>query len=184
MQRWSPRDFNGAPMPEEKLLTMLEAARWAPSSYNIQPWRFIYVQREDASWDDYCELLVPANTKWATHAAALVFILSDTLMPIREDKPASQSSTHSFDAGIAFAHLALQATMLGYHTHAMAGVEREKARSRLEVPERYAIEVAVAIGSRAQDVDDTGSASNANTPSQRHSLASISGAGTFSSLAE
>ena len=101
LRRWSPRASNAEELPERNLLTMLEAARWAASSYNSQPWRFVYARRDMPPWDRFLNLLVPANQAWAKHASALVILLSNTAMrPPGSDKDVP-SPTHSFDAGTA-----------------------------------------------------------------------------------
>ncbi len=148
LARWSPRAYDARPMPQADLLCLLEAARWAPSAYNHQPWRFLYARRDDAHWADFLGLLVTANGDWAQHAAALVFVLSDTRFDRDGAADAMPSRSHSFDAGAAWAQLALQAVRLGYHARAMAGVDYERARAVLNVPERFHIEVAVAVGRR------------------------------------
>ena len=148
LERWSPRAFDASHMPLSDLMTMLEAARWAPSAYNIQPWRFVFARRDDTCWPDYLSLLDPFNAGWAKHASALVFLASDTLMPAGEDGVRKPSGYHSFDAGAAWAHLALQATALGYHAHAMAGVFFERAAATLSLPAHFQVQIAIAIGSR------------------------------------
>lgn len=146
LNRWSPRAFAAQTMPTGDLFTILEAARWAPSAYNIQPWRFIYALRGDAHWSDFLGLLDPFNASWAKNASALVFLVSNMLTPAHGSAPAQPSKTHSFDAGAAWAHLALQATALGYQAHAMAGIHFDNARQRLSIPDSYQVEVAIAIG--------------------------------------
>ncbi|MHA1570419.1 MAG: nitroreductase family protein, partial [Alphaproteobacteria bacterium] len=74
LRRWSPRAFDGSPMRAEDLMTILEAARWAPSAFNIQPWRFLYSLRDDAHWEKYLTLLDQFNADWAQHASALVIV--------------------------------------------------------------------------------------------------------------
>ena len=91
LARWSPRAFDGSPLPLTDLMTMFEAARWAPSANNKQPWRFMYALQGDQHWQTFVSLLHPANAGWAQHAGALVFLLADT------DPP-----THRFDAGAAW----------------------------------------------------------------------------------
>jgi len=147
VQRWSPRAFEPAAMPERDLLRALEAARWAPSAYNVQPWRFLYALRGDAHWDVWLELLAAGNREWARNASALVFVVSDTLLRYQGEKTPSRS--HSFDTGAAWAQLALQAAKLGYHAHGIGGLDYERAREVLGVPEGYAVEMAAAIGRRA-----------------------------------
>ncbi|MET2524121.1 nitroreductase family protein [Ralstonia sp. SM1884_UCD616_TZ26] len=145
---WSPRAYDARPIPHADLLCLLEAARWAPSAYNHRPWRFLYARRDDAHWADFLDLLVSANGAWAQHAAALVFMLSDTRLDRDGAVDAVPSRSHSFDAGAAWAQLALQAVRLGYHARAMAGVDYARARTVLKVPERFHIEIAVAVGRR------------------------------------
>jgi nitroreductase len=149
VNRWSPRAFDAEAIPKGDLYTILEAARWAPSAYNIQPWRFVYAMRGDAHWNDFLDLLDPFNASWAGNASVLVFVVSDTMTPAHGSSPAKPSRTHSFDAGAAWAHLALQATALGYQAHAMAGIQFDDVRRHLSVPENYQVEIAVAIGRRA-----------------------------------
>lgn len=114
LNRWSPRAYDASAMDEADLFSILEAARWAPSAYNLQPWRFLYSLREDAHWNHYLTLLDPFNANWAQHASALIFVLSNSVQPGNDNHPDSPSRTHSFDAGAAWAQLALQATFLGY----------------------------------------------------------------------
>ena len=146
LERWSPRAFDGSDMPQEDLLTILEAARWAPSAFNSQPWRFLYAKRGDANWERFLGLLIPWNQSWAHSASVLVYILSDST-PSSDRRGVPQlSHSHSFDAGAAWACLALQASLMGYHAHGMSGIEFDKARADLGVPERFRIEAACVLG--------------------------------------
>ncbi len=145
VERWSPRAFDSSVLPDADLMTIFEAARWAPSAFNAQPWRFLYAKREDADWERFLNLLIPFNQSWAKTASVLIYICSDTLM---ETKPGefSPSHTHSFDAGAAWASLALQASLMGYHAHGMAGVHWDEVRRELNVPERFRVDAAAVIG--------------------------------------
>jgi nitroreductase len=147
LERWSPRAFDGSDIPEADLLTIFEAARWAPSAFNSQPWRFLYAKRGDGDWERFLGLLIPWNRAWAQSASVLIYILSDTL-PFTDKATAepSPSRTHSYDAGAAWISLALQATRMGYHAHGMSGVDFDRAQAELAVPERYRIEAAAVIG--------------------------------------
>jgi nitroreductase len=160
-------------MPEGDLYTMLEAARWAPSAYNIQPWRFIYALRNDAHWEDFLSLLDPFNAGWAKNASALLFLVSNTLMPAQGSRPAKPSGTHRFDAGAAWAQLALQATALGYQAHAMAGIHFDQVKLRLSVPEHYHVEIAVAIGRQTDSRDLPRALQAREKPSLRRPLAQL-----------
>jgi len=146
LERWSPRAFDGTAVPQGDLETMFEAARWAPSAFNSQPWRFLYAHRGDAHWETFLNVLVPYNIGWAQHAAVLLFILSDTLPFTDKEGNPSPSLTHSYDAGAAWMLLALQAWRMGYYAHGMSGIELDTAREALNVPGRYVINAAAAIG--------------------------------------
>lgn len=178
-ERWSPRAFSATSMPASDLLTILEAARWAPSAFNIQPWRFLYSHRDDAQWQTYLGLLDPFNASWAHNASALVFLLSDTVMP-GDDKQAQKTSRyHSFDAGAAWAQLALQATSLGYQAHAMAGIDIQQSQKTLEVPDQYRVEVAIAVGLRAEPSMLPAGLQQREHPSPRLPVREIAFAGAF-----
>lgn len=147
VERWSPRSFDATAIPETDLATMLTAAGLAPSAFNYQPWRFLFSHHGDENWDTFVSLLIEANQRWAKNASVLVFLLSDTVHEAGGSQ--APSRTHSLDAGAAWAFLALQATRLGYHCHAMAGVDFDRARTELRVPDRFRIEAAIAIGRKA-----------------------------------
>ena len=180
VERWSPRAFDGSEMPEEDLLSLFEAARWAPSAFNSQPWRFLYARRGDPDWQRFLGLLIPWNQSWAHSASALVYILSDTL-PFTDKatgEPA-QSHTHSFDAGAAWVSLALQATRLGYQAHGMSGVDFERAQAELGVPDRYRIEAAAVIGRIGDPAILPEKLRARETPSGRKPLGDLVFAGNF-----
>ena len=144
--RWSPRSFSNETIPETVLLQMFEAARWAPSSYNHQPWRFLYEKRGGAEWETYVGLLTDVNRVWAYRAAALIFVLSENqVQRPGQDQPV-ESFTHILDAGFAFAQMSLQATLLGWHTHGMQGFEKDRAHVELGIPGCFRVNVAVAVG--------------------------------------
>ena len=75
LERWSPRAFDGSLVPQEDLETMLEAARWAPSAFNSQPWRFLYARRDTEHWPRFLGLLSTYNQSWAKNAAALLILV-------------------------------------------------------------------------------------------------------------
>lgn len=179
LDRWSPRAFDSSAIPQADLDTIFDGARWAPSAFNYQPWRFLYAHRDDADWARFLDVLLPFNQSWVRNASALIFVLSDTLSSAPGSSEAKPSHSHSFDAGAAWALLALQATRLGYHTHAMTGVDFDKARAQLAVPERFRIEAAVAIG-RMGDTSVLPEALAAREiPSDRKPVESIARQGNF-----
>lgn len=155
LHRWSPRAFTPEPIPESQLMTLLEAARWAPSCFNSQPWRFLYARRDTPQWDTFVALLTADNQVWAKNASALVFIVSNTLMknPVTAPEAGGDewvpSYTHSFDAGAAWAQLGLQSTLAGLRAHGIVGIDMARTRLALNVPDHFRIECAVAIGRQA-----------------------------------
>lgn len=144
LDRWSPRSFVAKDLPEDQLLTLFEAGRWAPSAFNVQPWRFAYARRNDAHWDDFFSALVPFNQSWVQNASALVYVVSDTMQGEGDD--AKPSHSHSFDAGAAWMAMALQVTDMGLIVHGMTGVDFAKAAEVLKLPERFRVEAAIAVG--------------------------------------
>lgn len=175
LERWSPRAFSDRKVTEEQVLTVLEAARWAPSGSNLQPWRFIYGVRGEPEFDTLLSLLVPFNEGWAKNAGALLFIASvasfDGTRPVR---------THSFDAGSAFMSLALQAHSMGLITHGMAGIDFDKAPEVLRLPANLKVEAAVAIGYQGDAATLSDSLKAREVPSQRQPLSDMVFKGHFS----
>ncbi len=146
VDRWSPRAFTGEAMPEAELMKLFEAARWAPSSYNSQPWRFLYARRDTPHFDKFLGLLVEFNQSWAKNAAVLVVLVSNsTMVPPGKDAPVP-SHSHSLDAGAAWENLALQASLSGWHAHGMVGFDIERAFAELNVPQGYRVEQLFAVG--------------------------------------
>ena len=109
LRRWSPRAMSGEKVSEQELMTMFEAARWAPSSYNAQQWRALYALRGTEHWNLFFELLGEGNKTWAKNAAVLVVFISRKNFEYN-NKP---SITHSYDAGSAWENFALQGCTLG-----------------------------------------------------------------------
>jgi nitroreductase len=146
LERWSPRAFTGEPIAPATLMSLFEAARWAPSAFNAQPWRFVYAHRDTAEWDRLFDVLIDYNKLWVAGASALIFILSDRFRRRPGAEPVELRS-HSFDAGAAWASLALQAHQLGWAAHGMAGFDPAKGYEAMGVPESdYNIEAAIAVG--------------------------------------
>lgn len=179
LDRWSPRAFDGSPLPAGDIAAILEAARWAPSAFNAQPWRFIYALRGDAAWERLLGLLLPFNAAWVANAGALIFIASDSEAPPRPGQPPRASHSHSFDAGAAWALIALQATRLRYHAHAMTGADFERARTELAVPDVFRLEAAIAIGRRGDKSILPEALQAREAPSDRKPLAELVFHGRF-----
>ncbi len=149
VSRWSPRAMSGEPLPDRDLMTLFEAARWAPSSFNEQPWRMIYARRDTPRWQTFLDLLVPGNREWCVNAAVLVVFVSRKTFTLN-NKP---NLVHTFDCGSAWENLALQASVMGLVAHGMAGFDREKARRELGVPDEFDVEAMCAIGRRGRKED-------------------------------
>src|SRR5215475_5378998 len=115
LHRWSPRSMTGEELDEDTIMSLFEAARWAPSSYNNQPWRFICSKRNTEGWDRLYDLLVEGNKIWAKNSAALVVRISRKNFEFNEQP----SITHQLDAGAAWENLALEACTRGIVTHGM-----------------------------------------------------------------
>ncbi|QGP79186.1 nitroreductase family protein [Sphingobium sp. CAP-1] len=179
LDRWSPRAFDSSAIPQADLDTIFDAARWAPSAFNYQPWRFLYAHRDSADWQRFLDVLFPFNQSWVQNAGAIVFVLSDTLMAAPGSDDFKPSHSHSFDAGAAWALLALQATRLGYHTHGMTGVDFDKARAELGVPERFRLEAAVAIGKQGDKMILPEALQAREAPSDRKPIESFAFEGNF-----
>ena len=142
LRRWSPRAMTGEPLSEEHLLTLFVAARWAPSTYNEQEWRFLYARRESAEWPLFFDLLAEGNQVWCKNAAVLVVVLSHKVF-VRTGEP---NPVHVFDSGAAFENLALQGAAMNLVVHGMMGFDQEKARSALAVPDDYSVNAMIALG--------------------------------------
>lgn len=179
LNRWSPRAFTEETIAEDELMTIFEAARWAPSCFNSQPWRFLYARRGTPDWDRFVSLLIAFNQSWAKNASALVFIVSDTMMTDPATGKQTRSETHTFDAGAAWAQLGLQATRSGWRAHAMAGFDHDRARAELNVPAHYRIEAAVAIGRQGDRSTLAERLQDREVPSTREALTTITMEGGF-----
>ncbi|MGD0634875.1 MAG: nitroreductase family protein [Beijerinckiaceae bacterium] len=149
LERWSPRAFTGESIPEAELLTIFEAARWAPSCNNSQPWRFVYALRDTPDWDVFFDLLTEGNKRWAKDTAVLIIVASKITMQIPGKDAPVESHSHSFDTGAAWGYLALQASISGWAAHGMMGFDLPRAARTLGIPAGYRVEAAVAIGRKA-----------------------------------
>jgi nitroreductase len=145
LNRWSPRAMTGEPISKDELFSLFEAARWAPSSFNNQPWIFIYGMRGTEAWNTLHELLVPFNHEWTSTSSALILVASRNNF-YQNDKP---SVTHSFDTGAAWMALALEGHEKGLVVHGMQGFDYEAAKKKLNIPKDYTVEAMIAVGKPA-----------------------------------
>lgn len=141
--RWSPRSFSAREVSNEDLKTVLDAARWAASSYNEQPWRFLVARKSDGeAYEKMLSVLVPFNQSWAKSAPVLIVMAAKRTFS--HNQQPNRFALH--DAGAALAYLFLQATASGLHAHGMAGLDFDKARTELGIPDDYEVSAAVALG--------------------------------------
>jgi nitroreductase len=141
-ERWSPRAFDDREVSPTDLAKVFEAARWAASSGNGQPWKFVVGTRNSETHGKIHEALVEFNKEWAGHAPVLILGTALAVSP-RSDKPNQYAL---FDLGAATAYLTLQAASQGLVTHQMAGFSHDTARRLLEIPENYALGSVIALG--------------------------------------
>jgi nitroreductase len=146
LERWSPRAFTGDGISDAELRTIFEAARWAPSSYNSQPWRFLYAKRDTPAFTKFLGFLVEGNQAWAKNAAGLAILVSKKAFTRPGKNEPVASHTHSLDAGAAWGYLALQASRSGFPAHGMVGFDIARAAAELAVPDEYRVEMAFALG--------------------------------------
>ena len=142
-ERWSPRAFADRIVEPEKLRSLLEAARWAPSSFNEQPWSFIVATKEHpGEYERLLSCLVEGNVRWAQHAPVLMLSVAKLAFE-RNQKP----NRHAFhDVGLAVENMVIQATALGLAVHQMAGFHADRAREVYGIPEGHEPVAAMAIG--------------------------------------
>jgi nitroreductase len=142
-ERWSPRAFDSRPVEAEKLRSLFEAARWAASSYNGQPWYYIVAMKDDAdNFNHILESFVEFNRNWAKGAPVL--LLSVAALRFEHSGDPNRHAFH--DVGQASANLALQAVALGLQVHQMAGILPDKARELFSIPQGYEAVAGMAIG--------------------------------------
>lgn len=176
LNRWSPRSMTGEPLTDEELFPIFEAARWAPSSFNGQLWRFIFARRQNRDeFDKLFGLLVPGNQAWAKNAAVLVVAASRTRFE-HNDKP---SITHAFDCGAAWENLALEAARRELVAHGMQGFDYARARTELLIPGDFEVHAMIAIGRRAPMEELPEKYRTAEHPNSRRPLNEILFEGVF-----
>jgi nitroreductase len=146
-RRWSPRAFSPRPVESAKLLQLFEAARWAPSSYNAQPWAFIVATREDAEgYNRLLSTLVDVNRQWARQAAVLILAVAK----LDFDHVARPNRHAFYDLGQAVANLTVQATALDLQIHQMGGFDARSASELLAIPAGYEPVAVLALGYQAE----------------------------------
>jgi nitroreductase len=140
--RWSPRSFSDREVSHEDLVKVFEAARWAASSYNEQPWRFLVGIRGSETYRKIFDSLMALNQAWAKAAPVLILGVAKTKFS-HSDAP---NRVALYDLGAAASYLTLQAAAIGLATHQMGGFNAETARKSFEIPEDYLIGAVIALG--------------------------------------
>ena len=175
LNRWSPRAMTGEQITDEQLFSLFEAGRWAPSSHNNQPWRFVYAKRDTEYWDKIFNFLVEGNRLWVKNAAAIVVVISKTI----SEYNGSFIRTHSFDTGAAWENIALQGTISGLVIHGMSGLDYEKATEELGLPEEFKVEMMFAVGLPGNEDELPDKLREIEKPSGRKELSEIVSEGVF-----
>lgn len=179
LERWSPRAFDERPVSARDIESLFEAARWAPSSYNEQPWHFLYAAEGQSSAEElerFRALLLEGNRAWAGRAPVLIFILARRHFAHN----GKESRTHAFDTGLGAMSLILQAEKLGLCSHAMGGIHLDRVYEELEIPkDRFEVICALAVGHRGAAEILPEELRAKEKPSGRKPLAEVAVRGAF-----
>lgn len=175
LNRWSPRAMTGEEISHEELMTLFDAAHWAPSSYNNQPWRFLYATRNSSHFKTFLDFLMEGNRIWCKNAAVLLVIISHKTFE-HNSKP---SRTHTYDTGSAWQNLALQGSSMNLVVHGMEGFDYEKAKKDLKVPDDFQVEAMAAIGKPAPKEALSPDLQKREAPSLRKPVSEIAMEGGF-----
>ena len=174
IERWSPRAFSSEPIAEEDIQTLFEAARWSPSCFNEQPWRFVYAHRQD-DLEKFRSVLAEGNQAWANNAPLLVLVFSKKSFT-QNDR---LNRWADFDTGAAWMALALQAHQLDLYAHGMGGFDADKAFVTTGMNSaEYNVVCAVAIGKLGDANDLPDALKERETPSERKAIGDIALEGT------
>lgn len=174
LERWSPRAFSSKQIEEEKLLALFEAARWAPSAANWQPWRFVYAQTEEDLAKFY-SFINDNNVEWCQKAPVLLAIISKKTRNEKGDA----NHFHAFDTGTAWGYLTLEASRQGLIVHGMGGFNKEKAKEVLNIPEEYEVQAVAAIGYHDPNTELSEKNKQREFPSDRNRVKDFTFEGKF-----
>jgi nitroreductase len=175
-ERWSPRTFSDRAIDQETVHRLFEAARWAASSRNYQPWRFIYGLKGTEAYDRILGSLVPFNRQWAESAPLLVMTI------VKEQMDNGKNNYHALhDLGLAMGNFSVQAQDLGLALHHMAGFDWKGAHEAFDIPEGYHAVTVVAVGHYGGDPETLPEdlQQGETTPRQRKPMDEIVGEGIF-----
>jgi nitroreductase len=175
LSRVSYRAFSEERLTEDELMALFEAARWAPSSYNNQPWRFVYARRGEKEWDTLFNVLIDVNKSWCNKADTLVAVISRNTFE-HNNKPAR---TSHFDTGSAWMSLALEAHSKNILTHAMEGFDYDALKKNLQIPDHFTVEAMIARGKLGNKEELPEELRKREVPSTRKPLTEIIAKGAF-----
>ncbi len=176
--RWSPRSFTDRVLTEAEVMSLLEAARWAPSASNHQPWRLVWARRGEDGFTAIHAALVPGNQVWAGQAGGLIVVASKDTVTNREGAEVA-NRTAGFDTGAAWMSLALQAPTMGLVAHAMGGFDKDRLAAAVHLPEGHTLHCVVAVGEQGLAESLPEDLHAREKPSQRKSLAEVALHGRF-----
>jgi nitroreductase len=171
--RWSPRAMSGEAILDEEINSLFEAARWAPSCINSQPWRFLYAKKNTPNWETFFKLLMDGNKLWCVNASVLI------VMAAKKTFGDNTSPTFAFDTGAAWENLALQATIMGLVCHGMAGFDYAAAKTELDLSDDYQVLAMAALGRPGKKENLPEALREREKPSDRISLKEFAFEGKF-----
>jgi len=171
--RWSPRAMSGEALSDEEIDSLFEAARWAPSCMNSQPWRFLYAKKNTPHWEIFFKFLVDGNKLWCVNAGVLIVVAAKKTFGGRV------SPTFAFDTGAAWENLALQAHLMGLVSHGMAGFDYAATKTELNLSDDYQILAMVALGRPGRKENLPEALREREKPSDRISLKEFAFEGKF-----
>jgi nitroreductase len=178
LARWSPRSFTDRALSEAETLSLMEAARWAPSASNQQPWRLVWALRGEDGFAAIRDALLGFNLAWAGKAGALFVVASKDTQTNREGAEVP-NRTAGFDAGAAWMSLALQAQAMGLAAHAMGGFDKDKLSAAVALPVGHTLHCVVAVGEQGPADALPEDLAAREKPSGRNPLADIARHGRF-----
>ncbi|WP_042222606.1 nitroreductase family protein [Oceanobacillus manasiensis] len=174
INRWSPRAFSAQKVSNDVLNSLFEAARWAPSAANVQPWRFVFASSEEDK-KTFLSFINEGNVAWCKNAPVLIAVISK----VEEERFGGNNPAHAFDTGTAWGFLALEAARKGLVTHAMGGFNKEKAKEALSVPDGYQLHAIVAVGYQGEKSSLDAAYQEREVPSPRNEVETFVSEGIF-----
>ncbi|RIU94589.1 nitroreductase family protein [Oceanobacillus picturae] len=174
IKRWSPRSFSNQKVSEEVLSSVFEAARWAPSAANVQPWRFVFASSEQDK-EIFLSFINEGNVVWCKNAPVLIAVISK----MEEERFGGNNPAHAFDTGTAWGFLSLEAARKGLITHAMGGFNKEKAKEALSIPDGYQVHAIVALGYQGEKSSLEEAYQKREVPSPRNEVETFVSEGVF-----